>query len=593
MNPSTVVMVLLTAASAPASEAPRPRDLWRFKLDDFVIGAWWGPDATDAELALYRAAGFNVVMSGRYMQLETYADVERCRAELDLAGRHGLGVMIDTYTKNDRPWGNQPGPFDEHPLHHPANLAELTWLHERVGRHPALVGYMIGDDQGSISPRSAACGEFLRQNAPHLMPWLCGWISPAHLAAHQNPIVNPQIYPTLYNWELPADELAQRYAAAFAAFSRPCRDLGLLFWPMINVAGVPGGPTWCASDSLVRFPAYAAVAYGAEGLWYFTYNSGALATLGPHATPAAARAALTPLYPVAAECNRRLAAWGPRVLGRRCEGLFGTAFGARGGAWPFPEDQRISPELLAAPARGKLIESMSEELLVGLLTKPGEAPLAMIVDTRAGKGWADRPARRAQLTFSPRVTAIHVLEGAGRTVSGSSLGLLLEAGEGQLVELRGDALDALCRQEAIEAGPEAVPQRLLTPAELRGAQAAKLRLELFGSNGPPYEDKFIDLNGHRLGRVPGGGGDSWRPAVIDLTPEQLGWLAMDNELVVTTACADAWKFRGAVLAVRRADGTWARSTRDGTVWSSPGWAYTEGRSWAADGRAGPLTLRFE
>ena len=36
------------------------------------------------------------------------------------------------------------------------------------------------------------------------------------------------------------------------------------------------------------------------------------------------RKALTPLYPVAKRANLRVAAWGPKLLGRKASGLFGT-----------------------------------------------------------------------------------------------------------------------------------------------------------------------------------------------------------------------------------------------------------------------------
>src|SRR5579862_5143163 len=71
---------------------------WDFKFKDFVIGAWWGPGATDAEIKLYKEAGFNVVMIGRYMQLDDYAHADEAVRELDLAKKYDLGVMFDTYT---------------------------------------------------------------------------------------------------------------------------------------------------------------------------------------------------------------------------------------------------------------------------------------------------------------------------------------------------------------------------------------------------------------------------------------------------------------------------------------------------------------
>ena len=141
---------LLAAGAAGATDAKNPRAGWNFKFKGFLIGAWWGPGASDAEVKIYMEAGFNVVMVGRYMQLDGYGDAAKGLKELDLAHKHGLGVMFDTYTKNDRPWGGKSGQVDGHPTHHAASLIELKWLHKTVGKHPALVGFMIGDDKSAL-----------------------------------------------------------------------------------------------------------------------------------------------------------------------------------------------------------------------------------------------------------------------------------------------------------------------------------------------------------------------------------------------------------------------------------------------------------
>lgn len=592
-------------AQTPPSAHNRPRANWDFKFKDFVIGAWWGPGATDAEMKLYKEAGFNVVMSGRYMQLDAYGDADKGLQELDLAHKYGLGVLFDTYTKNDRPWGGKAGPVEPHPNHHPASLPELQWLYARLHRHPALIGFMIGDDQGEVSSRAADCTQFLyAQPRPHLMPWLCGWIAPQNLAAHNNPIEDPQIYPTLYAWDLPADALAQQYAAAYAGTSRQCRDLGVIFWPMFNTTLGTQNPTgkdmfgYCPSDSLVRFPAYAALAYGAEGIWYFTYNGGALEHAGVHQTAAEAQQALTPLYPVAKAINQRIAAWGPRLLGRTSTGLFGTAFGTQQPDWPFPEDAAAfqTPEALTPPTPGKLVEALSDDLLVGILMKRGKKPLAMVVNCRTSKGFGDLPAREVTLQFAPAVTAIHVLEGKeAQPLQGNSLELTLEPGGGQLLELEGKGLDSLCAPAAIyavpKAGRAATAARSLTAADLAGLRAARLRIDVYGADGrPQYAAKYIDINGHRLSTVPANNSDTWTFKTVAFDPSQLAWIRRANEVTVRTECDDSWKFRNLTLAVQLADGTWVKTGADTTVHSTPNWAHSEGTTWGKDGIAGPIRL---
>jgi len=592
-----VLFATACTAQQPAA-GQRPRDNWDFRFKDFVIGAWWGPGPTEPEVKLYKECGFNVVMSGRYMQLDDYGDPDKGLQELDLARKYGLGVMFDTYTRNEHPWGGKAGPTDSHPTHHPASLVELEWLYRKLGNHPALIGFMIGDDQGEVSERSAACTKFLHgQPKPQLMPWLCGWIPPQNLAQHNNPIANPQIYPTLYQWGLPAEELARQYAATYAGFSRQCRDEGVIFWPMFNAS--PPNEHAQVSDSLLRFPAYAALAYGAEGIWYFCYNGGSLQTQGTYTTEAEVRKGLTRLYPVAQRINRRIAAWGPKVLGRTATGLFGTAFGAKI-EWPFPEDLAAVPsgEALAPPGKGKLIESMSNDLLVGILTKPGQPPLAMVVDCRASKDFGAGGPRDVAIRFAPAVTRIRTLEGSRSPASsGCEAKMTLEAGGGQLLQLEGQGLKTLCSEASIYAPPpkpSAAAPRAVSGADLARIKAAKLRIDVFGANAEEeYREKVIDLNGHELGRVPSNSSDSWSLRVVDLAPEQLGWVRLSNEVTVRTKCADAWKFRNLTLAVQLVDGTWVKTNTDTAVHSVPKWACSEGETWGEDGVAGPVKLAFK
>jgi hypothetical protein len=427
------------------------------------------------------------------------------------------------------------------------------------------------------------------------MPWLCGWIPAENLAAHNNPFVNPQIYPTLYSWGQSAEAHAQSYAATYAGWSRACREHGLYFWPMFNVA--PPSDKERVSDSLLRFPAYAALAYGAEGIWYFCYNGGSLQKPGTYRTEAEVRAALTPLYPIARRVNHRIATWGPRLLGRTCTGLFGTAFGARA-SWPFPEDVSSggSAEDLVPPSAGKLVEAMDGDLLVGILTKPDQAPLAMVVNCQVTKDPKDLPPRTVQVRFAPEVTAVGVIgTSETRPVEESEVRLVLEAGGGQLLELRGEGLERLCSEEAVRAASASLPERTraLTEADLKSARAGKLRIDVFGANAEDeYRAKLVDLNGRELARVPSPGGDTWSVRVIDLTAEQLSWVRLDNEVVVRTECGDAWKFRHLTLALQLADGTWARTNADSRTHSVADWAHSEGETWGADGKAGPVWLTF-
>lgn len=409
-------IALLVPALALAADAPDPRAGWRFAFSQFPIGAWSPPADTEAEYKADSEAGFNLVMSPRYALPD--------RA-LELAQKYHLGLMVDTYTPNDKPWGGTASQYTPHPSHHPATLPELQWLHARYGKHPALAGYLLGDDYGAVPAELVETTQFLRQNAPHLIPWICQNVMSAEsLAKAGNPIQDPQIYPTLYQKDWPAAEQALQLCRQLQVMRQGCLRWNLIPWPMFNVCEVE-------SDSLVRFQVYASLAFGAEGIWYFTYKDGLQQGCG-YTTDDEVRAHLLPTWQVAAEANRRVATWGPKLLGDKTAGLFASGSPVTG---------------CSAPAPGKLVEAMADDLLVGVRLKDGAAPLVMVVDRRVDKAFGKVPERTVEVQFVDAVTGYWVLEaGQPQTVTGHTARLTLPGGGGALLALQGKGLEALCRE---------------------------------------------------------------------------------------------------------------------------------------------------
>jgi hypothetical protein len=221
----------------------------------------------------------------------------------------------------------------------------------------------------------------------------------------------------------------QYYCRQVNTLRRACLGQGLLPMPMFNVS------TWrkpIRSDSIVRFQVYASIAYGAQGIWYFTYRDfGSLVNGKPRDDSVkAVRALCDPKWHVAKEANHRVAAWGPELLWREVREIYHSG----GNGWKLPEDEQPGP--------GKLIAKMSEELLVGIPSKKGTAPLAMVVDKRVDDGYQTLKPREVELTFSDAVTSIDVLEkGESQAVKGNTVKLTLEAGGGQLLRLNGKGLE--------------------------------------------------------------------------------------------------------------------------------------------------------
>jgi len=410
-----LLAVFLAAADAPAAG---PKDGWDFAFKDFVIAAWNPPGDTDAEYTYYKKAGFNLVMSVRYKLPDN---------ALDLARKHGLKVLVDTYTPNDKPWGGTASEYTPHPSHHPATLPELEWLFDRYGPHPALAGFLLGDDYGALPRELVETTDFLREHAPHLLPWVCqNVMSGEGLANAGNPIMDPQIYPTLYQRDRPAADQAQLLCKQLQQLRAACIEYDLIPWPMVNVHGVH-------SDSMNRFQVYAALAYGAQGIWYFTYSfvmSNDMLSLQNgtgYETEDEVAAHLTPVWAIIAGINERVAFWGPELLGRVPQEVYHT------GAWPSFGALARSSE---APGKGKVVERIDDDLLVGILTKPGAPPLAMVVDKRVDLEPDALGPRKVSIDFGDDVAGVTLLEkGETKEVQGNSVTLTLPAGGGQLLRL--------------------------------------------------------------------------------------------------------------------------------------------------------------
>ncbi len=427
------ILFLIVSSSAKSDfQTSKLLEGWDFRYKGFIIGAWWSPGADDLELNLYKEAGFNVLIMSQYMN--DMSDIDKAIIKLDYARKYNLWVMFDTLTKNEEPWGGKKWvePY-ENPFEHRASLEELKFLYDAVANHPAMLGFLLGDDQGEITPRTKACTDFLYQRPqPQLIPWLCGWIPPKNLAKFNNPFSNPQIYPPLNEWHLPSDMLAIKYISEYAKWSSECKKYGLVFWPMFYVQGLPGTKyTFFPSDSLIRFPAYLAIAFGAKGIWYFHYGGSAFqnSLLKEESMDDRTKSCnYTPLYTIAKEVNNRIAFWGDYIVSRESTAIFSTAFPEN------PEMKKIKG--LKKPGIGSVIDAMDKYLIVGILEKKGENALAMVVDCRISKEWEDIPYREVSIYFSHRFKTIKILDcDQIKEIKGNGVKFNLKAGEGQLLEL--------------------------------------------------------------------------------------------------------------------------------------------------------------
>jgi hypothetical protein len=263
------------------------------------ITAWWGPVGysgpdSSAELEAYAQAGFTQALVGD-------RGPERCMGpgaanaswqyvveSVKHVAALGMQSLVDTY--RCVPWGgeaNLGGAAQGGPIggrvkrihNHKVTLPEVKWLARELQAIESAVGLLVTDDGVDLALNELQEIEWMRANTPELFPWVnqCGdgseWLARAG---------TPYAVPELYAVRGPggdADAMAAGLLATFDTWGERAARYGLLHWPLINVGD--GGDTGLVrSESLVRFSAFAALAYGAKGIMWRASESQTCACFG-------------------------------------------------------------------------------------------------------------------------------------------------------------------------------------------------------------------------------------------------------------------------------------------------------------------------
>lgn len=113
----------------------------------------------------------------------------------------------------------------------------------------------------------------------------------------------------------------------------------------------------------------------------------------------------------------------------------GTAQGLKATYGSLSGKEEWQPNL--APGAGLLIVDMSEDLMVGILSKTLEPDLAMVVDKRVDSQSDALPPREVEIHFSDQVRSLILFDSfRGQSIRGQDAKFTLKAGDGQLILLR-------------------------------------------------------------------------------------------------------------------------------------------------------------
>lgn len=240
---------------------------------------------------------------------------------------------------------------------------------------------------------------------------------------------------------------ATEWARAVAAEYAPMRDmLGAAYepkpdtWPVQWVSKAPMGFVAaldaCASesDSMLRWAAFSALAYGARGLYW--RGAAACAPAG------------SAKFGLLASINTRIAAWGNTFtpewpLSDYHDGGYNVTKLWSTGSFELPGATR--PGVAGSSSEDDLVQGADDDVLIAELGSLGKfaTPLLYVVDMRVALQPGAAPLRTLSVRLRADVTATQPLEGdcaatrcqCGLSLLGPTLSLRMPGGSGQLVAL--------------------------------------------------------------------------------------------------------------------------------------------------------------
>ena len=600
---------------AAASDKYRPR-WFKGRRRRFIVYAWWPPNPLDFEA--YADAGFNLALTenslGAYCARKgvnasvTHDDLFEAILEAsDALARLGLMTVFNTGNMCNRQlersksqaYGNatgglifghanltaraQPGPnwrVQSKALSKGQSVPELRWLTTELARRGKLdqfAGIQMHDDTIVQTGREIEGAAWLQANAPTFIPLVnqvSGTSGPQSLyrsgyfisAPEQYPIRCPHGNCTAASG-VNATRLAQQQMANFAGNALVDERFGLDSWPLFHVGDKQpdAKSNNVRSDSLLRWMAYSAIAYGATGLNYYCWGGG----LWFHNNDPNKPGKPTSMYATAREVNADAIAWGDELLG--------NGFGFVGALHTGFVNEHDGG---GSPSPSSIVTSMSDDLLVGIFLPRGDSDVA--VESLSNSGRTDAPAAYlfvvdkrvgGQLARMPaRNVTLRLHQSVGRAAVASPG----QFGAGGFPELRSKYPNAAPRRGN---APRRVQYAHVVDRDLRG-QLAEATVEVVGGGGALI----------RLYAAPAVGATS---ALVDASYAKVTWTYSQGSASLLNVKAPEWAYDSWHAAYRpyaTLETTAGRSFEDGEqtnfiiggsfAGAAPPTAADEAKAWA-------------
>lgn len=220
--------------------------------DFFPISYWVGPPAEDARYAELAECNFTLALNG----------------SPELAHKHGLRWIVGD--------GRIAGLHDESP----ERSAAIDAAVDEYASRPGFLGFYLKDEPNSANfAQLAYVNQRILSRAPHALPYVN--LFPTYASAEQlgNPsyeehveqyvtTVKPRVI-SYDHYALVGDGLRPDYYGNLEIIRRASLKHGIPFWYILQAT--PHGSYRDPTEGELRWQVYTSLAYGCQGILYFTY----------------------------------------------------------------------------------------------------------------------------------------------------------------------------------------------------------------------------------------------------------------------------------------------------------------------------------
>ena len=229
------------------------------QIDKFIIAGWVGPHQTKKQYRLYKEAGFNTI-------LDYYWEGDDYKKAFKLAKKAGdLNILVNIDQRLLR-HNNIKG--------HNFSVKIENFINE-IKEYNENKGYFLYDEPESNNiPMLIETIKIIQKGAPEKLIWINFAVEKNYTTARSlldkfvPSIISTDYYPFENNKNRMND-----YYHFLNWFRELSSDYNVPFWAFVQSSGFKdsGGDKRPPTPEEIRLQVYTNIAYGAKGIWYFTY----------------------------------------------------------------------------------------------------------------------------------------------------------------------------------------------------------------------------------------------------------------------------------------------------------------------------------